>query len=103
MECEEIGHQEEQMEISTDNREKFENFKLFGNSQMFITENLLTIYAGLLDRPELALPGLLGLELDLSGAPLAGWSRRLGRVEPPEKLLCLGGVEEVVGVVGGKP
>ena len=49
MECEEIGHQEEQMKISSDNREKFENFKLFGNSQMFITENLLTIYAEFLD------------------------------------------------------
>ena len=67
------------------------------------------LYSELLDRPELALPGLagkkvlesgllsLGLELDLPGAPPAGWSRLLGRVEPPEKLICLGGVLEVVG------
>ena len=43
MECEEIGRQEEQMDISADNGETFENFNLFGNIQTFITESLLTV------------------------------------------------------------
>ena len=43
MECEEIGHQEEQMEISTDTMETFEHLTFFGNGKTFSIETLPTI------------------------------------------------------------